>query len=357
MLVQTHFPRKLTHNRYDQYLASGWFRGSVMLYKMDLLCIDANVFSVVNIRLDLRQHQFKKRHRKIKRNVEQNFTVSCGPAKVSQSRQQLYSKHKHRFKGFIHETLDEYLHAGFHKTVFETMEICVYDQEKLIAISYFDLGQSSMASLLSVYDEDYGTYSLGTYTMIKEIEFGQLTERSWYYPGYVLDQPSAFDYKLQLGQVEYYTPSKRWGKFENFKPETTIAHRLRTAMDVLISRLSSEAIPHKSWYYPYFSMGYMPLWKARFLHLPHVVELGHDLDGMLIAGYCSDTQVYWLTHVHPCPDEQHFINMEQAREFGNRETYLSHLMEYGDSMCQGSIEVIIQGIAIWNNRPDKLPPA
>ena len=236
------------------------------------------------------------------------------------------------------------------------MEICVFDREKLIAISYFDLGQSSMASLLAVYDEEYSQYSLGTYTMIKEMEYGQMTQRSWYYPGYVLDQPSAFDYKLRLGHMEYYTSGKRWGKFENFQPTTTVAHRLRFSMKQLLSRLQSECIPHKTWYYPYFSMGYMPLWKDRFLHLPHVVELGHDLDGTLMVGYCSDSKDYVLTHVHPCPDEQHFINMEQAREFGNSDTYLSHLMEYGDGLCRGSIEDILEGIAMWQQRPDKLPP-
>ena len=57
MLVQTHFPRSLSRSRYDQYLASGWFRGSVMLYKMDLLCIDEQLFSVVNIRMNLHHHE------------------------------------------------------------------------------------------------------------------------------------------------------------------------------------------------------------------------------------------------------------------------------------------------------------
>ena len=46
MLVQTHFPRQLSRVRYDQYLASGWFRGAVMLYKMDLLCLDNDLYSV-----------------------------------------------------------------------------------------------------------------------------------------------------------------------------------------------------------------------------------------------------------------------------------------------------------------------
>ena len=162
-----------------------------MLYKMDLLCIDANVFSVVNIRLDLHNHSLKKSHRKIKRKVEQRFTIAIGPAKINPSRQALYDQHKTRFKGFIHETLDEYLHAGFHSTVFDTHEIAVYDEDRLIAVSFFDLGERSMASLLALYDAEFSDYSLGTYTLLKEIEYGTMTGKKWYYPGYVLDQPSA----------------------------------------------------------------------------------------------------------------------------------------------------------------------
>ena len=38
-----------------------------MLYKMDLLCIDAKVYSVVNIRLDMDKHALSKSQRKVKR--------------------------------------------------------------------------------------------------------------------------------------------------------------------------------------------------------------------------------------------------------------------------------------------------
>jgi len=356
LLVQTHFPRKLTHSRYDQYLASGWFRGSVMLYKMDLLCIDANVFSVVNIRLDLMNHQLRKSHRRIKRKVEQRFTVTVGPAKISQSRQRLYDQHKARFKGFIHETLDEYLHAGFNHTVFDTQEIGVYDGDRLIGISFFDIGNQSMASLLAMFDAEYQEFSLGIYTMLKEIEYGQTTGRKWYYPGYVLDQPSSFDYKLTLGEMEYYTPSKRWGKFSNLNRKNTVAAKLRRAMQDLQKVLKSENLPYHSWYYPYFSMGYMPLWKDRFLHMPWVLELGHDLDGMCIIGFCAERHAYVLTHIHPCPDEQHFINMEQSREFNDNTIYLSHLMEFGESLSSGDLKNVITQIHAWNQRSDKLPP-
>jgi len=73
MIVQTYFPNRLSPARYDTYLASGWFRGSVMLYKMDLLCIEDDIFSVVNIRLKLDDHQFKKRHEKIMRKNDANL--------------------------------------------------------------------------------------------------------------------------------------------------------------------------------------------------------------------------------------------------------------------------------------------
>jgi len=356
LLVQTHFPRRLTRSRYDQYLASGWFRGSVMLYKMDLLCIDANVFSVVNIRLDLAKHALKKRHRKIKRKVEQRFNITCGPAKITAEKQLLYEQHKSRFKGFIHQTLDEYLYAGFHSTVFETMEVCIYDEDRLIATSFFDLGDRSMASLLAVYDSEYNAYSLGTYTMLKEIEFGKQTGRKLYYPGYVLDLPSRFDYKLELGEMEHYTPGKRWGKLVNFNPEETFAHKLRHQMMELQGNLEKERVIFKNWFYPFFSMGYMPLWKDRFLHMPWVLELGHDLDGTFMAGFCPEKKSFMLCHVHPCPDEQHFINMEHANEFGDKSIYLSHLMEYGDRTFFNSLKELLFAIEMWQLRIDKLPP-
>ena len=48
MLVQTHFPRSLSRSGTTSTWP-GWFRGSDV-FKMDLLYIDEQLFSVVNIR-------------------------------------------------------------------------------------------------------------------------------------------------------------------------------------------------------------------------------------------------------------------------------------------------------------------
>ena len=112
------------------------------------------------------------------RRVENRFTVTYGHAQPNANKEALYAQHKARFKGFIHNTLSEYLSAGFQGTVFDTREVCVYDGDRLIAVSYFDLGDQSMASLLGLYDEAYGKYSLGTYTLLKEAEYGKRTDGS-----------------------------------------------------------------------------------------------------------------------------------------------------------------------------------
>jgi arginyl-tRNA--protein-N-Asp/Glu arginylyltransferase len=327
-VIETHLPRQLSGQRYDQYLAAGWFRGSVMLYKMDLLIMDQQLWSVVNIRLKLPTFTLRKSQRRCIRKVEQAFQVIVQPAQLNYRREMLYQQHKARFKGFVHGTLSEYLHAGFNRTVFNTMEVGVYDGKKLIAVSYFDLGQESMASLLAVYDQDYEAFSLGRYTMLKEIEFGQRHGFKWFYPGYVLDRPSLFDYKTELGPMQYYTPNKRWGAYRNHNPQQSKALELTQNSEMLCKALKGAGIHHKLRLYPFFSMAYLGIWTHQFLPLPAICELGNDPHGTLVIG-CDPVSMKWLAgHMRPCPNESQFMNREHAAEYEDPDAYLSHLMEF-----------------------------
>jgi leucyl-tRNA---protein transferase len=327
-LIQTHLPRKLSGQRYDQYLAAGWFRGSVMLYKMDLLIMDRALWSVVNIRLRLADFELRKSQRKCVRKVEATFRVVVQPARIDFRRESLYHQHKKRFKGFVHNTLSEYLHAGFNRTVFNTMEVGVYDGQKLIAVSFFDLGEQAMASLLALYDDAYAGYSLGRYTMLKEVEFGQNQGYKWYYPGYVLDRPSLFDYKTELGAMQHYTANRRWGAYANYRSETSPARSLRERTERLCAALGGAGIPYTERFYPFFSMAYLGIWSHAFLPLPLVVELGIDVDGMLVMGIEPVNQTLILGHMHPCPNEHQFLNREHAAEYDDPSAYLTHLMEF-----------------------------
>jgi hypothetical protein len=97
---------------------------------------------------------------------------------------------------------------------------------------------------------------------------------------------------------------------------------------------------------------------AFFLRLPVPVELGHDVEGMLVAGFDPESQGYTLMHIHPCPDASQFLNMEPSSEFQTGEAYLNHLYQTGDTLlAQGSLNEVLDLAARWAQRPDALFPS
>lgn len=333
MLVQTYFPQRLSPSRYDSYLASGWFRGSVMLYKMDLLCIEEQIYSVVNIRLPLEHFSPRKSQRKIIRKVENNFRVSYGKAQPNVAKEFLYQQQKKKFKGFIHPTLSDYLNSGFLSSVFDTQEVCVYDGDQLIAVSFFDKGETALASLLGLYDENYATYSLGVYTMLKEIEFGQQHDMRWYYPGYVLDRPSQFNYKLKLGDFEYYNANKRWSKYENFLPSETKSFFLRERLDEISELLDQLKFKHHFVLYPLFSMGYIGYWNAEFIKYPGFFMIESPNEEKQILSFDLDQNTFVIQNIVPAPTYEHLVNMEASGEFQNTKNYMMRLMMVSEHIC------------------------
>ena len=338
MLVQTYFPNKLAPARYDYYLASGWFRGSVMLYKMDLLCLDNDIFSVVNIRLDTIGFEMKKRHRKLFRKNNERYTVRVGDATVSPRKEELYNQQKDKFKGFIHSSLSDFLHAGFMDTVFDTKEVEVFDGDKLIAVSYFDVGFRSMASLICLYDKDYKKDSLGIFTMLHELKYAQLNSVKWYYPGYVLDKGSSFDYKLTLGKYEFYNTEKKWIPFEQFEPSTTLGSKLMSRMESASKELDRAGIAHEKFLYPFFSMGFMGTWDVDFLKYPVFIQLDQIEDQSTIIAYCTDDKAFKVILVDCNEDHQHLINIEVSRELQFSENYFRKLLSVDDILFSSPSE-------------------
>ena len=90
-----------------------------------------------------------------------------------------------------------------------------------------------------------------------------------------------------------------------------------------------------------------------FLEAPSARELGHDTEGMLVAGYDLETKGYTLMHIHLCPDASQFLNMEPSSEFQTGEVYLNHLYQTGDTLlAHGSLDEVLVLVAEWSARPD-----
>ena len=87
---------------------------------------------------------------------------------------------------------------------FPTMEVCLYKHDKLVACSFFDTTDTSQYSTLAMYDPNENHRSLGTYTMISEVEFGLLNHKKYHYPGHAYTQKSIYDYKKRFNNIEHF---------------------------------------------------------------------------------------------------------------------------------------------------------
>jgi len=212
-----HQPPTLFGKALDLYLVNGWFRAGQYIYTLKTITLKGNLYYPVRIRLPLKDYEFRKSLRKVwKKN--QRFKTVIQEATITEEKEDLYQKFILRFDDYIAPTLRESLLDGGLISIYDTYEAAVYDGDQLIAVSYFDLGHKAMASIMGVFDPEYSAYSLGFYTMLAEIAFGKKQGFLHYYPGYVIPSYPKFDYKLRIGDCEFYVLDEDvWYPLEKIK--------------------------------------------------------------------------------------------------------------------------------------------
>jgi arginine-tRNA-protein transferase len=133
------------------------------------------------------------------------------PAVVDGEREAMFLRHRERFVSNIPESLRTFLPerdpASF---PCECLSVEVRTGGRLVAVSYFDVGESSVSSVYALFEPDAGWRSPGTLTFLAEVEWARRHGKSWIYPGYATRQPSHYDYKKSFRPLEYYDWQGNW---------------------------------------------------------------------------------------------------------------------------------------------------
>lgn len=260
MPLEYHFPSNtVSAKRLDALLASGYFRTGNYLMRTRVLYFNEQILNTLHIRILLEEHSFSKSMHKLLRKNSERFTWHIQPYKITPEKELLYKKHRIRFKGNSSPNLTAYLFDNYNKNVFNTFEINLYDNGRLVGFSFFDVGLTSMASIIGIFDQAYEKYSLGIYTMLLEIEYAKSLQLKYYYPGYVAHEPSQFNYKLRLAEkFDYYDwYTRRWTSFEKRNNRPKVNDFLSEKMNVAKEWLNELKIPFTELFYPFFYMGSM----------------------------------------------------------------------------------------------------
>jgi len=279
MFAIKHYPEHIKGKELDDYLANGWYRMGQTIFTTHFLCFGENFYSAIWVRLDLVQHQFSKSLRKIIKRNNARFQFHFGKAVIDVPREALYQKYRATFPGMIAPSILDSLQDGDHFNVYNTYEFTAYDGDKLVAVSYFDLGEDSIASILGFYDPDYKAHSLGLYTMLMEVEYGKIQGFSYFYPGYVVPGYDRFEYKLRIGPVDYLDlRSGDWLPYADLSAEEVPIYRMRVKLEILrhAALKARMILPFK--FYPLFEANLFGYPSLPFFDYPLMVYGGETAE-------------------------------------------------------------------------------
>lgn len=191
---------------WEHLLSSGWDRvGQYFFHRrydlfQSVLTENLIAFELMPLRYGLEDFTFSKSQRIIKkRNADLKRIYR--PSFVDTEKLELFDKwYNSRFHSFG----SIFTWVSGNDLPFPTFEVALYKEDKLIACSFFDITETAQYSTLAMYDPDEKERSLGTYTLISEIEYGIANQKKYHYPGHAYSQKSVYDYKKRFNNMECF---------------------------------------------------------------------------------------------------------------------------------------------------------
>jgi leucyl-tRNA---protein transferase len=186
----------LTPEQFDQRLAEGDRRSGVFLYRTECPACRA----CQPIRLDVDQFQPDATQRRMQRRGDEQLAVRVGPPLVDAERVRLFNLHRDGRNLASGDTpLDERSYAEFlTDTCCLTVELSYWHADRLVAVAIADAGQSSLSAVYCYYDPGFRLLSLGTYSVLRQVELCRASGRRYLYLGFFIAESPHMSYKARF---------------------------------------------------------------------------------------------------------------------------------------------------------------
>lgn len=202
---------KISMRQADQRLAEGHRRTGEFVYQTNC----PNCTACEPIRLDCLEFKFSRNQRRARNKGDRTFRQEIGPLKSDAQRIALFNKHR-RVRGLAKKDTDidveEYV-WGFVRSCFESFEISYWLNDDLACLAVCDIGSNSMSAVYTFFDPAMTTDGLGTYSILKQIEYCQANQLQFLYLGYYVAGSSHMEYKSRFKPNERLIAGN-WVRFE-----------------------------------------------------------------------------------------------------------------------------------------------
>jgi arginyl-tRNA--protein-N-Asp/Glu arginylyltransferase len=190
----------LSPQQFDERLAEGDRRSGVFLYRTE--CPGCRACEP--IRLNVSEFRPDSTQRRMKHRGDRHLTVHIGEPIVDRQRVDLFNLHR-TGRGLVRDDgsdsgpIDERSYTGFlTETCCETIELSYWYADQLVAIAISDCGQDSLSAVYCFYDPSFRLLSLGTYSILRQVELCRASGRRFLYLGFYVENSPRMSYKARF---------------------------------------------------------------------------------------------------------------------------------------------------------------
>ena len=238
-------PEDVQVEKLDTYLQEGWYRVGPALMTCRYVLFDGVLRSAIWTRLPLQGWRPSKSNRKLLSRNLRRFRLETGPAFRDEEKEALYTRYRASVGGERSRDLTRFLWGDREPSAcWDTRELRLYEGDRLVAFSWFDVGNESVESLIGVYEPALATHSLGYMTMLLECQLGAEQGYAYHYSGYITPGDSTMDYKRRVGALEWLDPwTSTWRPWSEYDTSVLPTTRLHGALLTVQDALRARGVP------------------------------------------------------------------------------------------------------------------
>jgi arginine-tRNA-protein transferase len=149
--------------------------------------------------------------------------IRLGRPQYSEEKFKLYLDHKTRFVSLQDDVEDEenFRLSFYAKTPFG-MEFEYFLDGKLIGVALADVTRKTFSAIYTFYSTEHSQLSLGTFSIIKQIQFCRSRGIPYFYMGYFIAKNKSLAYKANFRPNEVYI-NHEWRPFRNAEGDFLVA--------------------------------------------------------------------------------------------------------------------------------------
>jgi arginine-tRNA-protein transferase len=199
----------VTPEQMDELWAQGWRHFGPFFFRYSASLHWGGLRNVIPLRIDLARYSpSRSQIRVLAKNRDARVVIR--DTEISEEQLDLFYRHRERFNENVPDSIYNFLSEDPASTPCRNREICVYDEDRLVAASYLDIGRTSTSAVYAMFDPDESRRSPGIFTMLEAIRYSRELNCRYYYPGYAYREPSVYDYKKNFNGLEYFDWKYDW---------------------------------------------------------------------------------------------------------------------------------------------------